>query len=224
MLDSLALAPTTWLAGAYAIALVGVAYGIDALARRAARSMEGDERGGFVYHEDHDAWKCPEDQWLWPHSFDPENRVMRYRASPIVCNSCPVKDTCTHSSSGREIRRHVDPWPASEAARFHRGIACTVTVLATVWPLATILSGPGAADSIILGGVTVVVALAALPLWSHLRRSPADPTGVLRMSTDENTAEREEEAREYVRRRTGYRSDRLRPDRLRPADPLGGSR
>ena len=31
--------------------------------------------GSFRYHADHDAWQCPQDQWLWPTSFDPENRV-----------------------------------------------------------------------------------------------------------------------------------------------------
>ena len=50
-------------------------------------SAEGGASGGFSYHEDHDAWTCPEDQWLWPQSFDPDNRVMRYRGSPTVCNS-----------------------------------------------------------------------------------------------------------------------------------------
>ena len=53
-------------------------------------------RVAFVYHEDHDAWLCPEDQWLWPKSFDPDNRVMRYRGSPSICNACPVKQTLHH--------------------------------------------------------------------------------------------------------------------------------
>lgn len=204
-----ALSPATWFAIGYGLLLLAAAYGIDILARRAGRSLEGNQRGGFTYHEDHDAWLCPEDQWLWPHSFDPENRVMRYRASPSVCNACPVKDTCTFSNGGREIRRHVDPWPASEAARFHRGIACTVTVLAVAWPVATILTGPPTADVIILAGVILGIALAALPLWSHLRRTPVDPTGILSRSSDENATERQAAAAAYTSRRTTYRSDRL---------------
>lgn len=210
----------TWLACGYGLVLLGVAYGIDLLARRASAMLEGRGRGGFVYHADHDAWLCPQDQWLWPHSFDPENRVMRYRADPLVCNSCPVKDTCTFSNAGREIRRHVDPWPASEAARFHRGIACTVTVLAVVWPLATILSGPPASDMIVLGTVTFLVTIGAAPLWAHLRRTPADPMGVLVKSSDDAVAERREAGRAVTARRTGYRSDRLDP--VRPSH--GGHR
>ena len=67
------------------------------------------QTGGFTYHADHDAWQCPKDEWLWPTSFDPANRVMRYRARPAVCNTCPVKADCTSSPHGREISRHVDP-------------------------------------------------------------------------------------------------------------------
>lgn len=218
------LGPNTWLAAVYGLVLLGIAYTIDAMARRAARSVEGDERDGFVYHESHDAWLCPEDQWLWPHSFDPENRVMRYRASPTICNSCPVKDTCTFSGAGREIRRNLDPWPASEAARFHRGIACTVVVLGMVWPLSTMFTGPNPAEMFLLAAVTVVVAAGSLPLWSHLRRTPADPMGIISVSEDDNTEERHEIEDQVIRRRTTYRSDKeptsvYRSDNL-PIRPL----
>ena len=126
---------------------------------------------GFVYHKDHDAWQCPQDQWLWPQSFDPENRVMRYRGTPSICNACPVKDSCTTSSSGREVQRAVDSWPASEAARFHRGIACAVVALGLVWPLGTALTGPGPDSLLVLAVAVVVALLLSVPLWSHLRRT-----------------------------------------------------
>ena len=54
-------------------------YGIDTLARRVAVRRDSWRTGAFRYHPDHDAWVCPQDQWLWPTSFDPEHRVMRYR-------------------------------------------------------------------------------------------------------------------------------------------------
>lgn len=203
------VAPGTWFALGYAVVLLAVAYGIDRLARRAARNIEQQRSGGFRYHPDHDAWVCPEDQWLWPHSFDPENRVMRYRGSPTVCNSCPVRESCTTSASGREVQRQVDPWPASESARFHRGIACAIAVLAAAWPLAAVFAAPSSTDAALLGIAVVLVALGSLPLWSHLRRTPADPTGVLTRSTDDNVADRQEIARRYHARRTSYRSDRL---------------
>lgn len=200
-----------WLASGYAVALVLVAYGIDRLARRAQETLQDQRAPGFTYHDDHDAWLCPQDQWLWPRSFDPDNRVMRYRGSPSVCNHCPVKDTCTTSDDGREMRRMVDAWPASESARFHRGIACSVTVLAVLWPLASAFTVDGWAGQVLLLTVSAAVGCASLPLWSHLRHTPADPHGVLTKSLDENVQDRQAAAAALARRRTRYASERRDP-------------
>jgi hypothetical protein len=162
-----------WVAVGYALVLLAAAHVLDLAARRTAARTTQWRSGGFVYHADHDAWVCPKDQWLWPQSFDPENRVMRYRASPSVCNACPVKATCTTSPHGREVTRNVDPWPSSEAERFHRGIACTVAVLAVAWPLLTMLGQRSAVEMALLAAVVVLVAAASAPLWSHLHRTPA---------------------------------------------------
>jgi len=189
---------------------VGLAYAIDALARRAAAAAEGGAAGGFRYHQDHDAWKCPEDQWLWPQSFDPDNRVMRYRGTPSICNACPVKDTCTPSTSGREVQRAVDSWPASEAARFHRGIACTVVVLGLAWPTATAATGPGPGRTglVVLGAAVLLALVISLPLWSHLRRNPVFiPDGMATKSLDATVVERAALAQTHRRRRTRYGSD-----------------
>ena len=161
-----------WLTCAYAGFLLAVAYGLDVMARRAAARATHWTTGSFRYHADHDAWQCPQDQWLWPTSFDPENRVMRYRGSPTVCNACPVKHTCTTSANGREVSRAVDPWPHSEAGRFHRGIACAVTVLAALLPLASMV-GRSATEAGVLLVASVAALVASWPLWSHLRKSPA---------------------------------------------------
>ena len=85
---------------------------------------------GFTYDDDHDHWECPEGEHLWPHEFDHERRLVRYRAKAHVCNGCPRKDACTDSDRGREIVRPLDPWPHSEAGRFHRGIALMLVALA----------------------------------------------------------------------------------------------
>src|SRR5688572_6304221 len=197
-----------WLASSYCLLLVGLGYAIDALARRASSVAEGGASGGFRYHEDHDAWTCPEDQWLWPQSFDPDNRVMRYRGSPSICNACPVKDTCTTSSSGREVQRAVDVWPASEAARFHRGIACVVVVLGLAWPAATAASGPGRTGLLVLATAAALALLTSLPLWSHLRRNPVFiPEGMATRTLDVTVLERDLAAQGVQRRRSGYRSE-----------------
>lgn len=200
-----------WLAAGYGVVLLLIAYGIDLLARRAHVANEEQQTRGFTYHEDHDAWLCPEDQWLWPQSFDPDNRVMRYRGSPSVCNSCPVKDSCTTTDDGRELGRAVDAWPSSESARFHRGMACAVAVLGVVFPVVTSFTVDHWGTQLVLLGAGVLVALGSLPLWSHLRHSAVDPDGVLFRSLDENLEERAEALQTLARRRTTYASDR-RPD------------
>ena len=143
---------------------------------------------------------------------------MRYRASPTVCNACPVKSTCTTSQQGRQIGRNVDPWPASEAERFHRGIACAVAVLAVVWPLAMMVERRAPAELVVLGGAVVLVALGSWPLWSHLRRSPAGfPLAVKVETLDETVA-----GRATVAPPIRYRSDRRHPeppDEQPPAPP-----
>lgn len=202
------LEPMGWLAAGYGVVLLLVAYGIDRFARRAQAAHQKQQDPGFTYHEDHDAWLCPEDQWLWPQSFDPDNRVMRYRGSPTICNACPVKDTCTTSDGGREMKRMIDVWPASESAKFHRGIACAVTVLAVAWPLTTAFAVDGWAGQLLLLGVALLVALGSLPLWAHLRRTPAVPQGVRFKTLDESEADRDAVAKTVSRRRTSYASDR----------------
>ncbi|GAB3815235.1 hypothetical protein GCM10028820_12330 [Tessaracoccus terricola] len=197
-----------WLGAGYGLVLLLVAHGIDRLARRAQTRLQEQHSGGFTYHEDHDAWLCPEDQWLWPKSFDPDNRVMRYRGSPSVCNSCPVKDTCTSSNDGREMKRMVDTWPASESARFHRGIACSVTVLAVLWPAVTALTVQTWPSQVLALAAAFLVAVGSLPLWAHLRRTPADPHGAVVRTLDETLEERDAVAAAMTRRRTTYASDR----------------
>lgn len=210
MTESLAdVGVEVWFAAVYCVALVGLAYVIDALARRAGAASEGGATFGFTYHEDHDAWSCPQDQWLWPQSFDPDHRVMRYRATPSVCNACPVKETCTPSGSGREVQRAVDVWPASEAARFHRGIACAVVLMGLVWPIGTLATRPAPPAVLVLVTAMVVALLLSLPLWSHLRRSQVVlPEGMVHRSLDETLAERALTATTIQQRRSRFASVR----------------
>lgn len=163
---------SVWLTAAYAVFLILVAHGFDRLAKGAAHRSDRWRVGGFTYYEDHDAWVCSEDQWLWPMSFDPEIRVTRYRATPTACNACPVKDDCTTSDTGRELTREVDPWPHSEAGRFHRGIACTICLLAVSLPLVSLIIERDLPDAIVLLATVVFSVVASMPLVSHFRNTP----------------------------------------------------
>ena len=118
------------LAAGYAAFLLCVAGGLDLLARRSHARSERYRTAGFTYHPTHDAWICPEEQVLTRSETDHELRLVRYRGRPQICNHCPAKTDCTDSDEGREVVRAMDPWPHSEAGRFHRGISLAVALVA----------------------------------------------------------------------------------------------
>jgi hypothetical protein len=124
------MSPEAILAGGYAAFLLAAAVGIEWLSAHTHRRSLRYRTAGFTYHERHDHWECPEGQHLWPHEFDHERRLVRYRAKAHICNGCPVKEACTDSDDGREIVRPLDPWPHSEAGRFHRGLSLVLVALA----------------------------------------------------------------------------------------------
>jgi hypothetical protein len=65
-----------FLAAGYAAFLLGVAVGLDLLARHShARSLRY-RNAGFTYHPTHDAWICPEDQILSRSETDHERRLV----------------------------------------------------------------------------------------------------------------------------------------------------
>lgn len=167
--------PTVWLICGYAAFLLAAAWGIDVLGRRSAERSASWRTGNFVYHPDNDAWKCHEDKWLWPASFDPDKRVIRYVGQHEICGRCPVKDACSPSPGPRELTRQLDPWPFSEAGRFQRGIALAVAVVGVVLPAGALVGSHGPLDAVVLG-TTIAVLLGAgvWPLARHLWRSPAN--------------------------------------------------
>lgn len=176
-----------WAISVYALLLVAAGWGFDYLAHRASVKTKQHHNGRFVYHEDHDAWLCPEDQWLWPTSFDPDNRVMRYRANPSICNSCPIKKTCTSSPHGRQISREVDAWPHSETGRFHRGIALAVASMGLILTLSMMFLYHSAAELAVLGAVSAVVIAGTFPLAVFLWKSPSNfPAGLPHRSPEED--------------------------------------
>ena len=124
--------PEVLLAAGYAALLTLGAFTLEWLSAHTHRRSLRYRTAGFTYDETHDHWECPEGQHLWPHEFDHERRLVRYRAKAHVCNGCPRKDACTDSDRGREIVRPLDPWPHSEAGRFHRAISTVMIALSLV--------------------------------------------------------------------------------------------
>jgi hypothetical protein len=162
------------LATGYAGLLLVVAAGLEWLARHAAARSHRYRTAGFTYQPDHDLWMCPRDEPLWPYEVDREHRLVRYRARPTVCNACPVKADCTSSHTGREIARPIDPWPHSEAGRFHRGLSVALTVLAGAFLVTAGAAYHAPAD---LAVVVPAAGLTGWLTWRWLRDFRNTPTG-----------------------------------------------
>lgn len=120
------------LAGGYALFLVGVAAGLEWLARHSHRRSEHYRHSGFTYHRKLDAWECPAGQHLHRVETDFDRKIARYRAPAHKCNACHCKKDCTDSDHGRELESRLDAWVQSELNRFHRGISLTLLLLAVL--------------------------------------------------------------------------------------------
>jgi hypothetical protein len=167
-------------AAAYAGFLICAAFTLEWLSAHTHRRALRFRTAGFTYHADHDHWICPEGEHLWPHELDHELRLVRYRARAHVCNSCPSKLQCTDSNEGREVVRPLDPWPHSEAGRFHRTIALLLVAVSALILVAELSRHHNPAELALLGGLLAAVGVGGRWLLRDLRRHPANfpgPTG-----------------------------------------------
>jgi hypothetical protein len=161
-------------AAGYAVFLVFFALGLDFLGRHTHARSGRYRTQGFSYRSDLDLWECPEGEHLRPFGIDYHHRLAHYRAKPVICNNCPAKDGCTDSDEGREISRPLDPWPHSEAGRFHRGISVVLLGIASMIVSAGILLTPSPPDLWLLGLVLFVT----LGIGLHMARAfIATPSG-----------------------------------------------
>lgn len=161
------------LAAGWAGALVLAALSLEWLSAHTHRRALRYRTAGFAYDAEHDHWTCPEGQHLWPHDFDDERRLVRYRAKAHICNGCPRKADCTDSDRGREIVRPLDPWPHSEAGRFHRGLSLMLVVLAVFTVVAAATRHHAAPELGLLLGVLAVAGLAARRLVRDFLTHPS---------------------------------------------------
>jgi len=168
------MTPEAMLAGGYASALVLGALALEWLSAHTHRRSLRYRTAGFEYHADHDAWTCPEGEYLWPHELDHQRRLMRYRARAHVCNACPVKGRCTDSDHGREVVRPLDPWPHSEVGRFHRVIAVMLVALAGLVLLVAIVRNHASLELAALGTLFGVTTVVGKLLLRDLRNHPAN--------------------------------------------------
>ena len=166
--------PEVLLAAGYAALLIIAALVLEWLSAHTHRRSLRYRTAGFTYHEQQDHWECPEGQHLWPHELDHERRLIRYRAKAHVCNSCPLKHACTDSDHGREIVRPLDPWPHSEAGRFHRGLSLMLVGLALIIVLVESTRHHRAEEAAILIAILAAGVVAARSLARDFRAHPAN--------------------------------------------------
>jgi len=162
------------LTAAYAGALVIGAFVLEWLSAHTHRRSLRYRTAGFIYDEAQDHWQCPEGEQLRPHEFDHERRLVRYRAKAHVCNGCPRKAACTDSDRGREIVRPLDPWPHSEAGRFHRIISLLMVALAALILVVEATRHHQPSEIALLLALLAAAAPAAARLLRDLRAHPAN--------------------------------------------------
>jgi hypothetical protein len=167
------VATESLLAAGYGLFLALVALGLDALARHSHRRADLYRTAGFSYFEHLDAWECPEGERLHRVETDLQLRLARYRARADVCNSCPRKGECTDSDTGREVTRMIDPWPHSEAGRFHRGVAVAIVGFGMLVVGAGAALHHGAGDLAVLGAALLSSAGVGLYLLAGFRATPS---------------------------------------------------
>jgi hypothetical protein len=172
------------LATAYGAFLILTATGLDVLARHSHRRSVRYRTAGFEFRSDLDLWVCPEGQELRRVDTDHRQRLAHYRASPAVCNACPAKRQCTDSDRGRQITRALDPWPHSEAGRFHRGVCVVLVVLAAVIAGIALIRSDGLAELLVLAALLGISMVAAGRLLGAFRQTPTGfPEGSLPVAT-----------------------------------------
>jgi len=162
------------LAGGYAAFLLIAAAALEWLSAHTHRRSLRYRTAGFSYDELHDHWQCPEGQHLWPHEFDHERRLMRYRAKAHICNGCPRKADCTDSNQGREIIRPLDAWPHSEAGRFHRGLSLLLVALAHLVLVVGVVRNHAPSEAVALAALLVAAVNVGRWLLRDFRAHPAN--------------------------------------------------
>ena len=162
------------LAAGYAAALVCGAFVLEWLSAHTHRRSLRYRTAGFAYQHEHDLWVCPEGEQLWPKEFDRERRLVRYRAKAQVCNACKRKSDCTDSDEGREIVRALDPWPHSEAGRFHRGVSLVLVALAALVLVVEAVRHHDPGELLVMIGAGTIVVLVAERMVPVFRQSPAN--------------------------------------------------
>lgn len=162
------------LAAGYGLFLLLAAAVIEWLSAHTHRRSLRFRTAGFAYDPAQDHWQCPEGQHLWPHEFDAERRLIRYKAKAHICNGCPRKEACTDSDTGREVVRPLDPWPHSEAGRFHRALSLLLVALSMLVTAVALVRHHEPSEALGLVGLLALAAVVGRWLLRDFRAHPSN--------------------------------------------------
>jgi len=154
-----------FLAGGYALLLVGVAAILEIVARHAHCRSEHYRNFGFTYKKYMDVWECPTGHHLTREQTDFERKIALFRAPADKCNACHCKKDCTDSNDGRLLESRLDAWLQSELNRFHRGISLALLLLAVLILAAEMFEHQAPRDWLVLVVLLLPIGLAGSRYW-----------------------------------------------------------
>ncbi|HEX7362600.1 MAG TPA: hypothetical protein VF283_19075 [Bryobacteraceae bacterium] len=156
----------------YAVMLAMIALVLELAARHTHRRSVETRTIGFTYHPEHDIWKCPKDQHLFPIFSESSRKVAVYRAPASACNACRSKADCTDSNNGRQIERRIPQGLEYGMQRFHRAMSVTLLVLGNLILAIEFIRSRGLYPRLVLLVVFIAFCLAIRRLVYDLRPKP----------------------------------------------------
>jgi hypothetical protein len=129
---------------------------VEAVARgHFARAQSYGEQG-FEYVAAHDAYRCPQGEYLVLQNVQPDSRLAVYRAPPASCRQCRLKSRCAPFSEGRLVFRSLAAWAETNVGVFHRRISVTMFAATVVICVAGLHRWAGQAGSGWLAGALLI--------------------------------------------------------------------
>jgi hypothetical protein len=151
-----------WIILFYVVAVLAGARIVEALARVHFARAQSYGKQGFEYVEAHDAYRCPQGEYLVLHNVHQDNQLAVYRAPPASCRQCRLKARCAPFSEGRLLFRSLAAWAETNVGRFHRSVSVIMFAAAVVISVAGFRRWAGQAGSgwlacALLAGVVLLV-------------------------------------------------------------------
>lgn len=141
-----------WIILLYVAVVLAGARIVEALARvHFARAQSYGEKG-FEYLEAHDAYRCPQGEYLVLHNVHQDSRLAVYRAPLSSCKQCRFKAQCAPFSDRRLVFRSLATWAETNVGVFHGRVSAIMFAAAVVLCVAGLRRWAGHAGSGWLAG------------------------------------------------------------------------